>query len=238
MFRDVGPLPNLVVPALFGLLGAVAGWWIQKQIRRRRLMKLGFSADDLRSKEQFFKRLGEISVAKIPQKISLKEITSHSWSKPTKYEQSRAAFEELGFRRAGIFVGSPQEWVAEFWLSGEPGLFAKIMDSKGCGVYSEVTSMNQDGVAVSFENTEECGLKHREPDTWVHCGLVAPTQLVERALHHRQPNDTRQLNLADCVSAYEQSVNENLAWRRIVGISADEAKRAFERRKRRQREGS
>jgi hypothetical protein len=201
-------------------------------------MKLGLSAGDLRSKEQFFKRLGEITVAKIPQKISLQEITSHSWSKPSKYEQSKSALEALGFRRSGTFVGSPQEWVVEFWLSGEPGLFAKIMDSKGGGVYSEVTVMNRDGVAASFENTEECGMKHREPDMWVHCGLVTPSQLVERALYHRRPDDTRQLNLADCVSAYEQSVNENLDWRRSVGISADEAKRAFDLRKRRRSLGS
>jgi len=194
-------------------------------------MKLGFSADDLRSTEQFFKRLGEITVAKIPQKISLKEIASHSWSKPTKYEQCKAAFEALGFRRAGTFVGSPQEWVVEFWLSNDPGLFAKINDSKACGVYSEVCVMNGDGVLVSFENTEECGMKHREPDTWVHCGLVTPDQLIVRALPHRQPN-AKQLNLDECVSAYEQWVNENLAWRRSVGITANEAKEALKRRKR------
>ncbi|HET6175440.1 MAG TPA: hypothetical protein VFE61_00810 [Candidatus Sulfotelmatobacter sp.] len=195
-------------------------------------MKLGFSADDLRSKEQFFKRLGEITVAKIPQNISLKEITSHPWSNPTKYEHFRAAFEALGFRRAGTFVGSPQGWVVEFWLSGEPGLFAKISDSKACGVYSEVTVMNRDGVLVSFENTEECGLKHREPDTWVHCGRVTPAHLIERALPHRQPN-AKQLNLDECVNAYVQSVNENLTWRRGVGITATEAREALRRRKKR-----
>lgn len=232
MLMDVGPLPNLAVPALFGLIGAVAGWWIQKQIRRRRLMKLGFSADDLRTKEQFFKKLGEITVAKIPQNISLKEIASHSWSKPTKYEQSKAALEELGFKRAGTFVGSPQAWVVEFWLSSERGLFAKINDSTGCGVYSEVTVLNRDGLLVSFENTEECGLKHREPNTWVHCGLVTPAQLIERALPQRQPN-AKQLNLGECVSAYEKSINENLAWRHSVGITATEAREAFKRRKKR-----
>lgn len=129
-------------------------------------------------------------------------------------------------------MGSPQEWVVEFWLSTEPGLFAKIHDSKGCGIYSEATVMNRDGMLVSFENTEECGLKHREPDTWIHCGLITPAQLLDRALPHRRP-DAKQLKLDECVSAYEQSVNENLAWRRSVGISATEAKEAFKRRKKR-----
>jgi hypothetical protein len=230
MLGDIGPLPNLTIPALFGLLGAVAGWWIQKQIRRRRLIKLGFSADDLRSKDRFFKKLGEIAVARIPQKISLQEVASHSWSKPTKYEHSKEALEALGFRRAGTFIGSPQTWVVEFWSSPEPGLFATIHDTKGCGVYSEVTVMNDEGMLVSFENTEECGLKHREPDTWVHCGLVTPAQLIERALPHRQPN-AKQLKFDECVSAYEQSVNENLTWRRSVGISAIEAREAVKRRK-------
>lgn len=232
MLSDVGPLPNLAIPALFGLVGAGAGWLIQNQFRRRRLMKLGFSADDLKSKERFYKKLGEISVAKIPQKVSLLAFASHSWSNPTKYEQSKSAFESLGFKRAGTFIGSPQDWVVEFWLSNEPGLFAKIMDSKACGVYSEVTVTSRDGKPVSFENTEECGLKHREPNTWIHCGLVTPAQLIERALPQRQPN-AKQLGLDECVNVYEQSVNENLSWRRSVGITADEAKETVKRRKRR-----
>jgi hypothetical protein len=203
------------------------------QIRRRRLTKVGFSADDLRSQARFFKRLGEITVAKIPQGISLKEITAHSWSEPSKYELSKTAFEALGFSQARTFVASPQEWVVEFWLSGQPGLFPKIIDSKERGVYSEVTVMNRDGVTASFENTDECGLQHREPDKWVHCGSITPARLVERALQHCQPNDAMQLNLAECVSAYEHSVNEYLAWRRSVGISADEAKQVIELRKKR-----
>ena len=206
MFDYVSPLSHLAYLVLFGACGAVAGWWIEKQIRmqlwRRRWRKLGFSDDDLKSKERFCKRWGEITVAKIPEKISFKEIASHSWSKPSKYESSKAAFEALAFRRTLIFVASPQEWVVEFWLSSERGLFAKIIDSKERGVYSEVTVMKRDDVAASFENTEECGLNHRDPDEWVHCGLITPGQLVEKALHHRQPNDARELSLAEYVSAY------------------------------------
>lgn len=114
MFSDVVPLPNLVLPALFGALGVTAVWWIQGEIRKRRLMKLGFSADDLKSKEQMLKRMGEMAVAKIPLKISFKEVNSHSWSRPSRYEQSKAAFESLGFQRTLMFVASPQEWVVEF----------------------------------------------------------------------------------------------------------------------------
>jgi hypothetical protein len=128
-------------------------------------------------------------------------------------------------------VALPQKWVAEFWLSSQPGIFAKIIDSKERGVYSEVTVMNRDGIAESFENTEECGMKHREPDRWVHCGLITPAQLVEIALHRSQPNDATQWSLAECVSVYEKSVNEHLAWRRSVGISAEEAKQVFERKR-------
>jgi hypothetical protein len=197
------------------------------------LKKLGFSAEDLKSKERFFKRCGEIGVAKIPQKISFQEIASHSWSKLSEYEQSRTAFESLGFQRTRMFVASPQEWVVEFWLGSQPGLFAKIVDSKERGVYSEVTVMNGEGIAACFENTEECGLQHREPDRWVHCGLITPDQLVERALHHSQPDVARQYSLSDCVSAYEKSVNEYLAWRRSAGISAEEARRVYERAKKR-----
>jgi hypothetical protein len=223
MFRDVGPIPNLLVPALFGAFGLAVVWLIQKQIQRRRLRK----------REQFLQAVGESVLAKIPQKISFEEITAHSWSNPSKYEESKAAFESLHFSRTLTFQASPQEWVAEFWLSSKPGLFAKIIDSKKRGVYSEVTVMNRDGVAVSFENTEECGLKHREPNKWVHCGLTTPAQLVERALQQSQPNDDLQMNLAECVSADERSVNEYLAWRRSVGISADEVKQVVEHMKRR-----
>jgi len=233
MFDGVWHLSYFAYLAVFGACGAVAGWWVErqirKQIRRRRFKKLGFSADDLKSKERFFKKCGEICVAKIPPKISFQEITSRSWSKASNYEQSKAAFESLGFRRTRTFVASPLKWVAEFWLSSQPGVFAKIIDSKERGVYSEVTVMKRDGIADSFENTEQCGLKHREPDRWIHCGLITTAELVEIALDHSQPNDATQMNLAECVSVYEKSVNEHLDWRRSVGISADEAKHVLER---------
>src|SRR5581483_6462491 len=131
MFSDLGPLPNLALPALLAVAGAAAGYWIEKQIRlqirRRRLIKQGFSRADLTSKERFFKKLGEITVAKIPEKISFEEVGSHSWSEPDKHEQFRAAFESLGFRRSNMFVASPQEWVVEFWLGTHPKLWAKII---------------------------------------------------------------------------------------------------------------
>jgi hypothetical protein len=177
--------------------------------------------------------MGESALAKLPQKISLKEVDAYSWSMPSKYEESKAAFESLGFRRTRTFVGSPQEWVVEYWLSSKPGLYAKIIDSKKRGVYSGVTVMNRDGVPVSFGNTEESELKPLEPHTWVHCGLITPAQLVERALQHSQPNDAMQMNLAECVNADERSVNEYLAWRRSVGISAEEVKQVIKRMKRR-----
>jgi hypothetical protein len=222
MFRDVGAIPNLLVPALFGMFTLTAVWWVQQQIHKRRLRK----------REQVLRRLSESVLAKIPQRISFAEITAHAWSEPSRYEESKAAFESLGFRRTQAFVASQQEWVVEFWLSERPGLFAKIIDSKKRGVYSEVTVINRDGAAISFENTEEGKLKHSGPDKWVHCGLITPAQLVERALQQSQPNDALPMNLAECVSAHERSVNEYLAWRRGVGISADEVKQLIEHIKR------
>jgi len=145
----------------------------------------------------------------------------------------RLHFESLGFRRSSTFVASPQEWVVEFWLAPRPQLWAKIIDSTERGVYSEVSVMNADGSTASFENTQECGLQHREPDKWVYCGLIAPVELVERALRERPEEKGEPMKLAECVSAYEQSVNEYLAWRRSVGISADEMKRSYEVQKKR-----
>lgn len=232
MFSDADPLSNLALPAL-GLLGVVTigwgTWWIERRIRRRRWTKLGFTADDLSSKDKILKKWGEIAIARMPEKISFTEIQSHSWSSPPKHEEAKASFEALGFRQSSIFRASPQEWVVEFWLSTEPGLTAKIIDSSERGVYSEVTMTSSDGSAFSFENTEDCGRKHREPDKWVHCGLISPRELVEKALGHRQFDDARQVNLAESVSAYEQSVNKYLAWRRGVGLSAVEMERMFER---------
>jgi hypothetical protein len=232
MFDGVWPLSYFAYLAVFALCGAIVGWWVEKQIRkqirRMRWKKLGFSADDLKSKERFFKRYGEVCVARMPQKISFQEVSSHSWSKPSKYEQSKEAFQSLGFQRTVTFVASPQKWVAEFWLSSQAGIFAKIIDSKDRGVYSEVTVM-KDGIANSFENTEECGLNHREPDRWVHRGLITPAELVQIALHDKQSNDAKQMDLAECVSIYENSVNEYLDWRRSVGITPEEAKHVLER---------
>jgi hypothetical protein len=237
MFSDLGAQPNYLLPVLFGLLGAAAGGiaarWIQKWIRTRRLMKLGFSPDDLRSRERFFEKWGQITAAKVPLKISFNEIASHCWSDTPKYEQSKAELESLGFQRSGTFVASPQKWIAEFWLGNEAGLFAKIIDSRQRGVYVEVTVMDSEDSFLSFENTEECGLQHRERDRWTHCGPISPSQLVEEAYQHRKGHGVKQMTLTECVNAYENAVNEHLAWRRKVGFSGIEMRRTFELSKKR-----
>src|SRR5580704_5091042 len=237
MFSDLGAQPNYLLPVLFGLLGAAAGGisarWIQKWIRTRRLIKLGFSPDDLRSRERIFEKWGQITAAKVPLKISFNEIASHCWSDTPKYEQSKAELESLGFQRSGTFVASPQKWIAEFRLGNEAGLFAKIIDSRQRGVYVEVTVMDSDDSFLSFENTEDCGLQHRERDRWTHCGPISPSQLVEQAYQHRKGHGVKQMTLAECVNAYENAVNEHLAWRRKVGFSGIEMRRTFELSKKR-----
>jgi hypothetical protein len=60
-----------------------------------------------------------------PPKISFSQVTSHSWSNPAKYEQSKAELEARGFQRSAAFVATPQKWIVEFWLGRESGLFAK-----------------------------------------------------------------------------------------------------------------
>src|SRR5215472_11952544 len=156
--------------------GAASGFAIQGLIRRRRLRKLGFTADDLSSKENFYKKLAEITVQKMPQEISFSEIRSHSWSKKGEYARSKASLERLGFEQHPIFVASPQTWVAEFWLSKTDGLFAAILDVPPCGMHTEITVTYKDRSTVSFENTEECGRQHLEQHTWIHCGRIAPDE--------------------------------------------------------------
>ena len=57
---------------------------------KRRLQKLGFSSQNLKSKEAFFTRWGEITVGQIPEKISFNEVASHPWSKPSEYADSQS----------------------------------------------------------------------------------------------------------------------------------------------------
>ena len=227
---------EFIAPVLFfGGLGAAAGLWIQTVVRKRRLRKLGFRTEDLKSKEAFFTKWGEIAVAQMAEKISFDEVAAHSWSKPLEYAESRAAFEALGFQRSGTFAASPKKWVLEFWINNEPGLFATIVDSPACEIYSEVIVKYNDGSTIGFENTNDCGRRHLEKHNWIHCGPIRPSGLVERALQDRQANHVGQMQLPECLSVYEQAVNETLAWRRSVGLSAEEMKHSYERRMNRRR---
>jgi hypothetical protein len=223
---------GLVRIALGAGLGAVAGAAIQALIRRRRLRRLGFTSADLSSRETFFKKLAEITVQKMPEKISLTQLDSYSWSKPSEYKQARAALEKLGLERNPAFVASPQKWVVEFWLSKDDGIFAAILDSPPCGIHTEFMVSYEDGSTVSFENTEECGRRHLENHNWIHCGTVRPDQLLERASKERRPDHAGQMQLDDCVQAYERATNESLAWRRRIGLSPAEMKHTYERLRR------
>ena len=82
--------------------------------------------------------------------------------------------------------------------------------------------INHDGSIIAFEDTEECGLQHRQPDRWPHCGLVAPSELLEKALRERHLAEVEPLDAITCVRAYEQAFNEDLGWRRTTGISIEE----------------
>lgn len=215
--------------ALWGGFGAAAGLAVNTLVRRWRLRKLGFTSADLSSREALFKKWAEITVQKMPERISFTQIDSHSWSKASEYEDARAALEKLGLERNPVFVASPQKWVVEFWLGKDDGIFAAILDSPPFGVHTEFTVSYTDGSTVSFENTKECGRRHLENHNWIHCGSVRPDQLFEKALKERQPQYVGKMRLDDCVQAYERATNETLSWRRRVGFSPEEMKRTYER---------
>jgi hypothetical protein len=218
--------------ALCGSLGAAAGLAVHELVRRRRLRKLGFTADDLSSREKALAKWAEIAVQQIPEKISLTQIESHVWSKPSEHAAARTALEKLGLERNPIFVASPQKWVVEFWLSKEAGLFGAILDAPPCGLHTEIVVSHADGSTVSFENTEDCGRKHLETHNWIHCGLVAPDQLLDKARRERRDGHVEQMRLADCVQSYERAINVSLAWRRRVGFTTEEMKYTFEQQRR------
>lgn len=233
MFTAQESLNALARIALWGGFGAAAGLAIHTLIRRRRLRKLGFTSADISSREALFKKWSEINVQKMPKRISLTQVDSYSWSKPSEYEHARAALEKLGLERNPVFVASPQKWVVEFWLGKNDGIFAAVLDSPPCGIHTEFTVSYKDGSTVSFENTEECGRRHLENHNWIHCGSVAPDHLFEKALKERLPHYVGQMRLDDCVQAYERATNESLAWRRRVGFSPEEMKLTYERVRRR-----
>jgi len=213
-------------------VGAAAGAAIQRLVRRRRLRSLGFTSADLSSQETFFKKWAEITVQKMPEKISFTQIDSHSWSKASEYADAKAALERLGLERNPVFAASPQTWVVEFWTGKDDGLFGAILDSRPHGIHTEVMVSFTDGSTASFENTEDCGRRHLEKHNWIHCGTVAPQQLLETALKERPQHRVGQMRLDDCAQTYEHATNEGLAWRRKVGFSPAEMKYTYERLRR------
>lgn len=230
----IGNVVTITSVLLGAAVGAVAGMTIQRLIRRRRLRKRGFTAEDLSSQETFYKRLAELTLQKLPQRISLEEILVHSWSKKAVYARSRDALERLGFERNAIFVASPQKWVAEIWLSTHDGLFAAILDSPPYGIHTEVIVEYRDGSTVSFEDTDECGRQHLENHSWIHCGSIGADQLLQRALRDRRSDHVGKMQVSDCLRAYERANNETLAWRQKVGFSPAEIKHAYDRARSRQ----
>jgi hypothetical protein len=117
MSTGIGPIPNLTVPLLVAVIGAAVGWWIENLVVQRRIKKHGINS------ERLLRKLADNVTAKLPEKISMIEVTSHDWSEPAKYELLGSALHGLGFRRNSGFKGTPQKWIAEFWLSRQPRIF-------------------------------------------------------------------------------------------------------------------
>src|SRR5215831_10587018 len=116
--------------------GAGAGLIVHGLVRAGRLRKLGFTNREMVFKEDFYRKLGKITVDKLPQEISFKPIDFHAWSNDSKYATASASLEGLGFERQPVFIASPQHWVVEIWLSKNDGLFAAILDCPPVGVHT------------------------------------------------------------------------------------------------------
>jgi hypothetical protein len=126
--------------------------------------------------------------------------------------------------------------VGQFWAKPDCCFSAAILDSSIGGVHSEIMVAYDDGSTVSFENTPDCGFRHSDRNSWIHCGAVSTEELVALARGDQQQKSLNVVPPIDGIRAYEQAVNESLAWRRNLGYSAEEMRRMREyARKRKQK---
>jgi hypothetical protein len=219
----------LVPIVFFGGLGAVIGSWIQRHLRRRKLRAMGFKPEDLKSRGTELKKFGELLQARLPERIEFKPVESYSWSDKIKYGGCERALERHGFERLGTFVASPENWVAEFWVSESLKSCGAIIDIKLHGPYIDMMTWYEDGTHSSFSNCPNTGLCAAE-EQHVHCGYIDPEELIARELRERPAKEIRVTGRENVVQAYEIAINGHLAMQRKVGFTADQMRRHFESR--------
>jgi hypothetical protein len=217
-----------------GFLSGVAAlviYGIQIRTYRQRLRAAGFEPSDLKSAASINKKWGELIRARLPERIEFKGIDSHSWSNKQKHRECERALDHHRFERIGLFVATPQEWIAEFWVSESLASGGVVIDSKLHGPYLDLMTWYEDGGHSSFANHPNTGLCEWD-EQHVFCGYITPEELIARWLRERPKKEMKSTTRDNVVRANEQTTNDHLARHRREGVSAEQINSFFEFRRR------
>jgi hypothetical protein len=217
-----------------GFLFAFGLWasdYYRRFRRRRKLLAKGFNKADLKSKASLFRKLGEMAKSRLPNEIRLTEIDSHSWSDAQKHRECQQTLEQAAFTRVGTFLGSPQHWITELWVSEQLRSCGAITEAKTQPPYLDLITWYRDGTHASFANRAASGLDEGEQHTHWCGGEIPSEELLSYALEHRPQKPMTAIPLDEVVTMIQQTCNDHLARRREVGFTAEGMERFVQLRR-------
>jgi len=230
---------RLVVPVLLLIwFGFLLPDVLRAFRRRRHLRTLGFTKDDLKSKQRTLEKWAEVMAAKLPDSLHFSQLDSYSWPARQKRDDAVSALQADDFRSLGLFRAAPFEWVADFYVNEELRMIGAILCTKLGKVHLEFMTAYEDGSTVAFENTVECGHHHPLEHQWIHCGPIPAKELCAAALRDRLTKPTKAVNRATAVPTYEQAMNASLAQRKREGFTAKDVQRLMDRQNKGRKEPS
>jgi hypothetical protein len=94
----------------------------------------------------------------------------------------------------------------------------------------DVITRYKEGMSATFTTARDRGLEHRPQDIVVHAPGTPPEALYKRLMAERPKGNLEPITAEGAVRLFEQASNQQLAWRKNRGISAEEVVRVAKTR--------
>ncbi|MBI1797834.1 MAG: hypothetical protein HYR74_12385 [Candidatus Eisenbacteria bacterium] len=176
--------------------------------------------------------IGEDALARVPDRIQLERRNATAWSNRAAADALATPLLDAGFEDAGTFaVGAMPGVICRLMVEPRDAIGAAIYEHPKAGTWLELVTRYADGATASFSTLKPTGMAPRPGHTSVHAPGTQPLALLERMRAERPLKTLAPLTAATYPRTFEAAYAEHMAWRKRMGVSAEDVVAVAKNRK-------